>query len=200
MSFKSFIKKLDLVAIEQKIQMNDHSRFQTFVGGLITIILIILIIISSVYFGQELWKKANPKVFINTKQVDEIKAVEIDPKDFYIVMEVTSNIDYLQYIDESIYSAKAIEITYSYDDKNGELIKSDKEIEFLSCNNYFQNISELDNSYIYDLKSSLCFKPNSKAKIENFWGSSKMSLITISFYKCSSNPSIDGLYKGNNSC
>jgi hypothetical protein len=62
MSLKVMIKKFDTIGRKPGLKLNNSDRFQTVIGGMLSIIIYILLILSFLNFGQEFYYRQNPTV------------------------------------------------------------------------------------------------------------------------------------------
>ncbi len=58
-SLKKFVINLDLMTDGPNLKFEGKRSYQTVIGGLFNLILIVSTAVGIIYFGKELWKKMN---------------------------------------------------------------------------------------------------------------------------------------------
>jgi hypothetical protein len=69
-SIKKVIKLVDLVGYRPSIFYLEQNKFKTCLGGIITIIILILTILATIGFGQDIFKRQNPTVLTNNNFIE----------------------------------------------------------------------------------------------------------------------------------
>ena len=179
----SKIKKADVLAEAPKLKVNNSSSYQTFIGGLISLSLIFLSIIGSLYFGKELYNKDNPIIIDSISDFDEITPLYLNNSafEFYFVVEYDN---YTYYNNPKVFQFRAYEERIIQIEGVQNLYS--RELEMQPCKTYYSK-SELNNKIDTDL--FYCIKPNS-THIEGFWGNTINQYIRIKLFKCSNTTNI----------
>ena len=67
---KTLMRNIDRVGYSPKLFYGENTKFKTVLGGIFTILLVILTLLASVSFGQDIWKRANPTILINNNFIE----------------------------------------------------------------------------------------------------------------------------------
>lgn len=65
----SLIRKLDIVGRKPAFRINDQNRFTTTIGGILSIFVLVLMVLSFLNFGQEIYFRHNPTVVNSIEEV-----------------------------------------------------------------------------------------------------------------------------------
>ena len=180
----NFFSSVDYFGFNPTLYIKSKSKLQTTFGGLLTLAAIILTILGSYYFGQEVWEKKSP--IVNTS-----RETTIEPKDLVLDKEKWDIFFGLQfknilYEDPTIYKVEAT--TMQLTDNGFKFIKLDTE----RCT------KDSFSPEIYDLFKNLningtCFKKNnSEVKvISKLWGQKDFKAIQILIKPCTNSTSSD---------
>jgi hypothetical protein len=182
---KQGLYTIDFLGHKPSLKINSKNRYQTILGGFISIIIILLSLTSIIYFGSELVYKSQPIVVVSRANYEDFPSLNMSAQGFgfYVVLEYSN---YTKYIDESIYTLQAEQ--YSIHDEKDEtgIIKSVsniKQLEISTCDKYYKPEDIPEKNYPVYLSLFYCIKPNS-AQIENFWGHPYNSLVRVYIKKC----------------
>ena len=155
---QSLITKADVLSNSPQQRVNKETSYKTLMGGLIIISIFILTFIGIGYFGRELFIKEQPFVVISDREYEDVGPFEVKINSFYFYVAVQMP-DFTFYNDPTIFEFVAY-IDKWYYDANGTAISSRDFIEISTCNNYFNNTSELFmKRNIVDLDVFYCIKP-----------------------------------------
>ena len=127
----STISFIDFLADSPKLKVNSCSSYRTFIGGVISLILAILSIIGSFYFGKELFLKENPMAVESIKDFDVITPILWNSDNF----EVYTAIEYANY---TYYNNPRIFEFRAFEDNlfimpDGKQNYSSRELEIKTC-------------------------------------------------------------------
>ena len=199
-SIVSAIRKSDFLGESPKLKVNGLSSFQTFIGGFISLVLIILSLIGVGYFGKELFLKENPMVIQSIKDFDIVGPFKFGLSSFDIYAAITDK-DFNFYLDERVMEFTASEELILLN--NGTQSFSSRPLEIKACKNYYNTSAELGNKV--DLNLFYCIKPNTTFA-EGYWGSQTNQYVKIYINKCTnrtdnnnhcySNDKIDSIIEG----
>ena len=104
------IKKLDIFTIKSELRFKKKTDHQTILGGILTMILIILMILSLISFGSEVIKKQLPETNIGEEYDIYPKQHEINSLNFGLAFGL-QNSNVKHYINNKIYKAHVYQDT-----------------------------------------------------------------------------------------
>lgn len=177
----NIVKYLDFLSSPPALKINQQPCYQTYFGGIISLIIFSCTIVGVVYFGSELFTKIEPVAIISAKDFDTLE-FNIAPLDYSIYIAIEDK-NYVYYNDPTIFSITAYNdvITIS---QEGIQNTTRQSIEIKTCSLLFDDKAVLQNNQTnLDLNMFYCIKPN-QCKIKGFWGSSFNSYVGIVLSKC----------------
>ncbi len=80
----SLIKKLDYYSINKSIKIEGKNSYNTFIGGLMTIVFSITYLCGIFYFGSELWLKQKPTVVVFAADFTDPFPIPVNDDNFNI--------------------------------------------------------------------------------------------------------------------
>lgn len=163
-----------------QLKVEGKHAYQTFLGGIINIILLIISIIGSIYFGQELWVRKEPIVMESFMEAIDVGPFPINSDSFNILMGLTYHNNTFYINDRVVHINATIEVNYFF--KNGSQLYTINPLEVDLCNKYYTN-DDIHSTASIDVNFYYCIKPNATV-IDGFWGSTKTNIIHVSIYKC----------------
>ena len=151
---KKFLKSIDILGETPQLYMNETTQFKKELGGIISILYLIIAVAAFIIFGQELWQKKNPTVNQSTIYDPSPAAMQIDfdRLDFFLKLQDPFNNGF---INESIYSVRAF--IYSVL-SNGTSISTPIDIE--PCRNSSFTPENLALFYPYNFNNTCCVSRN----------------------------------------
>jgi hypothetical protein len=176
---------VDFLGYKPSIKINSKDRYQTVLGGITSLMIIILSLASVIYFGLEIVIKQQPIVVVSRENYQEIPALNVSAQGFgfYVSLEFSN---YSLYIDDTIYTLHGERYSIkNVKDESGNYNRVDEVIplEFDRCSKFYKPENIPESNYPIDLNVYSCVKPNS-AQIENFWGHPTQSLFRVNIKKC----------------
>lgn len=176
---KKKISQVDYMAIPPQLKIEGKDGYQTPVGGFINIVLIILSIIGTVYFGQELWVKQNPNVVSSQTVNKQVGPFKIENNEFMVYTG-------FQFTNRTYFSDPRVITMKAYmginQIKNNDSKFSTKEVEMGLCKNYYEQ-EDMNYDEFVDVDLFFCPKPDN-ITVEGFWGASFSSGLIIEIHKC----------------
>lgn len=174
----STISKFDLIGKTPDINVQGRSTFNTFTGGILSILIFILTILTSFYFSREIWEKKNPKV--NRSIVPNPLPGDIiigDEWDFFFGLQFNNTL----YIDNSIYTIKGRLFKFI----PGEGLKM-QEYKIEPCKNDSFRQNHKEHFLQYNINGAWCVSKENipDLKISNVWGKPGFSFIDVSLWPC----------------
>lgn len=148
----SNLKYLD--AFRQKFNLHFQSRenFPTLLGGIMTIFIVVIAIVLSVDFGQELYKKKRPYTSFNNIILSSPPKINFNANNILFAISILDknfqSFDYENFFDFEINLInKTVFSTQNYyNDNGGTSIKEDQhKIDIQSCLGILGNYTEIDN-------------------------------------------------------
>ena len=179
---KNFFINIDLFGYSPTLSILKQPYYQTFFGGILTLLLILTGLATIIFFSLQLFEKDSPSVnlstdiFPNPKQLDYFNNFE-----FIIGIQ---NSDYITEINEKIFQAEGSLFKTIVNDSGIYNIK--KSILLTSCDKALKNSS---NEFLFshlNLKGYYCISPEEKEElyIKEHWGNDGFSMIQIKFVDC----------------
>lgn len=96
----SIVSGCDIIGQEPTLRIGNTVRNQTIWGGLLCILLILLLFVGFLYFGQEIYYKQQPETIESTLLTSESDIISISPGNFSIFFAIQdSNGDYIDFND-----------------------------------------------------------------------------------------------------
>ena len=150
---------------------------------MISIILLILSLIGSIYFGKELFLKENPIAIASLKDFDTVRPLHLNFNNFEIYSAV-EYANYTYYNDPRVFTFDAYEEDLSLM-SNGRQNVTIKKLEMKQCKEYYKQCDlNLDTNLFH------CIKPNTTT-VEGYWGSSVNKYVRIKLLKCTNSTEND---------
>jgi len=84
---KFYISYFDFIGRQPFFRIDNNSRNKTFVGGFLCLIIYCLVIMSSLYFGQELIFRVKPNVIQSTQFIEKNDFVYFNEEHFSFFLE-----------------------------------------------------------------------------------------------------------------
>ena len=181
-TLKSVFVKIDIFGYIPTLSIKNQLYYQTFFGGILTLIIIIIGIIATLFFSQELFKKSSPSVNLSSEPLMHPPRLNyFNNFEFLIGIQ---NSEYLTEINEKIFSAKGILFKTIINETGTYNLKSD--INLTSCD---IALSENENKEIFtdlNLKGYYCISNIQKEDpyISEHWGNNGFVMIQIKFVDC----------------
>ena len=185
-NIQTYITFLDLFGHSPSFIINNKLQYQTFFGGILSLIAIIISIITTIVFSRELFLKKSPSVNFNTEtNLNPDILYYFDNFEFIIGVQ---NESYTVTIDDSLFTAKGFIFNTSINESG--IFNRVFEIDLQPCNLALRNSPNYENFKKYNLKNFYCISKNqSKINLNNiylkeFWGNNGFQMIQIKFYEC----------------
>jgi hypothetical protein len=101
----------DIYGSKPTLKIGRLEAFKTRLGSILTITSILCILSALVYFGLDLFSSSNPKIVLSITNIDYPEKYHMSNENFGFVFGLQDVNTYNQYIDETIYTAKAFQKT-----------------------------------------------------------------------------------------
>jgi hypothetical protein len=185
-TIQTFITVIDLFGHSPTFIINNSIHHKTFFGGILSILAIIVAVITTIFFSQELFLKKSPSVNLNTEtNLNPDILPYFDNFEFIIGVQ---NESYTVTIDESLFYAKGFIFNTTVNETG--VFNNVYEIDLQPCNLALRNSPNYDNFKKYNLENFYCISKNqSKINLNDiylkeFWGNNGFQMIQIKFYEC----------------
>ena len=185
-NIQTYITFLDLFGHSPSFIINNNLQYQTFFGGILSLIAIIISIITTIVFSRELFLKKSPSVNLNTETNPNPDILYyFDNFEFIIGVQ---NESYTVTIDDSLFTAKGFIFNTSINESG--IFNRVFEIDLQPCNLALKNSPNYDIFKKYNLENFYCISKNqSKINLNDiylkeFWGNNGFQMIQIKFYEC----------------
>ena len=173
-----FFYSIDLLSLPPQLKVNQQNSYKTLLGGLTSLLLILLTIASVGYFGKDLISKKDPTTIVSAYDYQDLRFnVGIDG--YYLFMAIEdSNFNY--YNDPSIFTFSAYHKNVTLNNQ-GVANLIEKEIEIKPCKTFFKDTDKLKDGLNRDL--FYCLKPD-EISIQGYWGNKINAYAGIYLKKC----------------
>ena len=76
---------IDIIGPQVIISINQNTRFKTKIGGLLTILVLIVTVLATIGFGLDIIEKKNPKISV-TQQFQDYPTLDADAPKYFITL------------------------------------------------------------------------------------------------------------------
>ena len=97
-----YFKLCDLVGRAPPLLINNKKTLKTTIGAIFTIMIVITTIVTTCFFGQELFVRKNPSVNFSTAEIHHPPFLQYDEQNFEIAFGLEDSESNL-FIDETVY-------------------------------------------------------------------------------------------------
>lgn len=177
-SVKIHLAKFDYMSNGPNLKVEGKRSYQTAIGGIINIILIILSFIGICYFGLQMLNKTEPIVVESSMEGHQVGPYSVGEGGFNLFIGIEFP-NWTYYMNDRIYTVNATIGINEFDDQFGQSYSLNV-LDFGPCSNYYNQESL---NVEINIANFWCFAPNNSA-IEGYWGAEKSSTITFSLHKC----------------
>jgi hypothetical protein len=180
---RKILKKLDHFAISPTLNIGKESKYQSYSGGIASIIVFVLVFLTAINFSQNLFFKKNPSIVISQKNFAVIPSFDL------------SNYK-LGYFFNGFYMGKLYDPTIltfsagvlrSFISLNGtqEFRMTPLELEKCTLDRY-QPFDDKEILSRLNMDNNVCFteKESKNLKLEGGWGQSEFSMIYVDIGVC----------------
>ena len=101
-----YFRLCDLVGRAPPLLINNKKTLKTNVGAIFTLIIVITTIVTTCFFGQELFAKKDPSVNFSTVEINHPPFLQYDEESFEIAFGLEDSESNL-FIDETVYYPRA---------------------------------------------------------------------------------------------
>ena len=183
-----YFKLCDLVGRAPPLLINNKKTLKTTIGAIFTLMIIITTIVTTCFFGQELFLRKNPSVNFSTAEIQHPPFLPYDEENFEIAFGLEDS-DSNLFIDETVYypiatMRKNILV-------NGEMEYEYTNIKVIPCTkkNFNKEIEELFSPFKSGVIEAYCFDNNQtnlneKIGLNDYWGNDGFKMIQIKIYPC----------------
>jgi hypothetical protein len=99
------IKSVDKLGLTPQFLIERKQKYNTVSGGILSILIFILTLLACIFFGKELYLKADPTVILSNSFDKDARLFNLTAKNFNFFIGV-QGIDFVYYIDPTIYTLK----------------------------------------------------------------------------------------------
>jgi hypothetical protein len=184
---KDLLLACDFLGFQPTLHIEGQKIFRSTITSLLSILIAIISVLCTGYFGSELLIKSSPTVIVSKENEGIFKPINISNTGFLFMVGLEyANFSY--YSDPTIFEVRAIkQIIYNDALPNGTVqqVVVNTEIEMSLCSNYYKYEDILEKNLHIPLDLFYCAKPNS-SYIEGFWGATTSPYVNlrVEFTKC----------------
>jgi hypothetical protein len=109
----NLIKRIDIYGYKPTLYVNNSTKLSSPIGGIFSIILILLTIVGTILFGQEIWLKHKPTTNTSTSFNSNPKSINcLNESQFFIALRDPTKNGIL-FINEKVYKLEAYLLTFN---------------------------------------------------------------------------------------
>ena len=180
MGFPSLFLTLDFFGIPPVLNINGKKYFNTFCGTCISIFIILIAFFFIIFYLLIILKHSQPNILTTIYNDENPKLINLKPDNFVITFSL-QNIEYENYIDESIYTINATKSIVYLDDRGINNAK-ETEITVIKCSDYkFQIIPQYFKSL--PLKNLYCIN-ETDIRLQGQFKQNVWEYVNVRFSKC----------------
>ena len=183
---KKFTLIIDAFGQSPQFLIKRKNYYHSVFGGIITIILYGISVISLIFFSQELFLKRAPSVNLSTESDEHPEKIQYyDNYEFLIGIQ---NSNMIVHRDETIYKAKGF--IFQTLNTNNELNNMVTEIDLESCDialadsNVYEFVKDINLEDYYCFAKSQSKVSNNDLFINDFWNNDGFQMIQVKFMEC----------------
>ena len=175
-------KNIDIFGYIPSLSIKNQLFYQTFFGGLLTLLIVLLAIITLIFFSQELFHRNSPSVNLSMEALNHPQRLNyFDNFEFLIGIQ---NSSYMTEINEKIFGAKGTLFKTILNESGTYNIKTD--LNLISCDIALSNSKNKELYSDLNLQGYYCLSndQNEEPYIQEHWGNNEFSMIQIKFVDC----------------
>lgn len=180
----SFLLNFDAIGKQPEISIKGKRSYQSTLGAILTILIVLTVLAATVYFGREVWEKKKPVVNRKIEASSEPAALDLNKEswDFFFGLQYNNTL----FVDNSIYTIKGRLFTFT---KKTGLKPVEFNIEPCTIDSF--NDSNKDLFGLYKFTGAWCVSKNNTIdlKISKLWGQEDFKFIEISIWPCNNDTS-----------
>ena len=134
MGFSSLFITLDFFALEPVFNINGNKYFNTCCGSCISIFIILITVFFIIFYLSIILRHKQPQIITTIYNDENPKLINLNPNNFVLSFSL-QNIEYENYIDESIYTINGTKSIVHLDDRGINNAK-ETEISIIKCIDY----------------------------------------------------------------
>ena len=195
MKFIEYLKEIDMFSSPMSVKFNGKDSYSTYLGGFLTIGIIVMTIVFIITTGENFYKKINPVVNNNILYLETPGNYSIIEKEFYPIFTLSYN--HAKIINEEYFSIKILQ--YRRELVNNTFVKDRIELDWEVCGNnpnhlnYFNKYANFTKSLsANNFNKSICLAETEKNNITigGEYNSGFFSNFYIQIEFCNNNTSI----------
>lgn len=192
-------KSLDLMGKSFQLSFNGDYQYKTYTGALISLILTVLLVIGTIYFGKEVIVKSDPFVTPTFQTYNKFDKQNLTTDNLFVMVGVEDP-RYVYYVDETIFNMTGQISGYDFNEKTNSPEWMFKYFKPVICSTLYNNsiIEKSLPEFTYDLNMFWCIpkiKENEEnVYVEGFYGAKSLRIVQFILSKCVNST------ENNNSC
>lgn len=192
------MKNIDIFGEPMKIKLNNQFFIQTGIGGILTLLTILLVLIFTWFIGRDIIYKEKPISYVQTDMFEKFLNINITKNNFPFSFTMTDD-DNVPLVDFSYLTIKFYSVEYVLDEISDSFtLKNKTEIPTRFCK--YEDFPLLTEKQFENTQLGLTLCPN----IENYsfnlygyWNEEKISYLQISIEGCKNNTNSNLICKTN---
>lgn len=180
--FGRVLRTVDILTNPPHLRVNNSPAYKTIFGGIISLLIIMVGLLSSFYFGADLLFRNEPISTISDKDYDEV-IVPVDEYGFKIFFGVEDK-NAIYYNDPRVFSFKATLKEFQL--QGSIIVVTARPVEIKVCSQYYDSTSFIELAQkALDPNMFYCIGPNQNLTITNYFGAPYHSGVYIEMSQCS---------------
>ncbi|EWS71923.1 transmembrane protein, putative (macronuclear) [Tetrahymena thermophila SB210] len=185
----SFLQLLDMFGVGVNMKINSQDLYKTRIGGIFTIMLILVMIIFSANLFQQVLYKQNPNLLFQQQQISQPYRHDIDASNFSLAVTLLDEQTLLPIYDESIFTISA-QVFYKNNIKNqdGTSYVESGTIDLVMercTENDFQEPESRSYFMQLDFSKMYCIKPGQSGMfLEGQFDADRFNMVRININEC----------------
>ena len=181
----NFFLLIDQFGETLQLLINGKERYKTVFGGIMTLCILIISLITFCFFLKEIFSKESPSVNLSTEADEHPKPIYYF--DNYEVMISLQDSDNNPFINERIYYPQGV--IYSTIVNSNGTFSNKIEVKMEKCSIAMNNSKNRELVQHFDLDNYYCFSRNqtidhSEFYIKDFWGNNDFRMLQIKLTEC----------------
>lgn len=140
-----FLKKIDIFGQNVKLLFNSQRKFPSILGGIFTICVIIIVLVSIINLGKEIVYKTEPKLNVMNLFTVNSPLIELNPSSLLFAFQVIDR-DYMPFYDESYFTFNLYNFVVNRTLPESSMFKNNP-LNLINCTEYFDYFANQETSY-----------------------------------------------------
>jgi len=178
---KLFLKSIDYFSPKFTYTYKGKDKYNTVLGGVATILSLLIIIVNAWIIGKDIYYRENPIVVGYDQAFSFYPTTKINYNNMFFGFFISDVYNYA-FEDESI--VKIIPLIYAnYYDKDGKLKYKERFLELIDCSSEYERLNQTAPLTPFIIKPIKCIK-NLNEILSGFWTDTFLSYFMFKVHRC----------------